>query len=40
LGFIEENGISQNYEVNEDGPTLLLVVDMGPHLFGHCLPEI
>jgi len=29
LGFMEENGISQDYEFNEDGPTLRLVADMG-----------
>ena len=26
---MEENGISQYYEFNKDGPTLLLLADMG-----------
>ena len=29
MGFVEENGIRQYYEVNRDGPTLLLLADMG-----------
>ena len=29
MGFIEANGISQYYEINGDGPTLLLVAGMG-----------
>ena len=28
---MEENGIGQYYEFNEDGPILLLVADMGGH---------
>ena len=40
MGFVEENGISQDYKINRDGPTLLLVADMGPRVFGHCLREI
>ncbi len=29
MRFVEENGISQDYKINRDGPTLLLVADMG-----------
>ena len=29
MEFVEENGISQYYEVNGDGQTLFLVADMG-----------
>ena len=31
MRFVEENGISQDYKINRDGPTLLLVADMGGH---------
>lgn len=29
MWFVYENGISRYYEINGDGPTLLLVADMG-----------
>ena len=29
MRFVEENGISQDYKINRDGPTLLLLADMG-----------
>ena len=31
MRFVEENGISQDYKINRDGPTLLLLADMGGH---------
>jgi hypothetical protein len=33
-------GGSRDYKINRDGPTLLLVADMGPRVFGRCLREI
>ena len=29
MWFVYENGISRYYEINGDGPTLLLLADMG-----------
>ena len=29
MRFVEENGISQDYKIDRDGPTLLLLADMG-----------
>ncbi len=31
MWFVYENGISRYYEINGDGPTLLLLADMGGH---------
>jgi hypothetical protein len=31
MRFVDKNGISRDYKINRDGPTLLLLADMEGH---------